>query len=55
VTPEDAATLADAVLRLAKSPSERGRLGKKGRAYALAHWGAGKILNEFQQCLNNLQ
>ena len=54
VPPEDAAALADAILKLAQSPAERIRLGKKGRAYALAHWSAAQILKQFCQHLNNL-
>lgn len=55
VPPENAASLAGAILKLAQSPAERAKLGKKGRAYVLAHWGAEQILKQFCQHLNNLK
>ncbi len=54
VPPEDSAALASAILKLAQSPTERTRLGRKGRAYALAHWSAAQILKQCIQRLNNM-
>ena len=54
VPPEDAAALAGAILKLTQAPAERIKLGKKGRAYALAHWNSEKVLKQFCCHLNNL-
>jgi colanic acid biosynthesis glycosyl transferase WcaI len=51
VSPEDAHTLAKAILRLSRFPSERNELGKKGRDYAVNTWDSRIILGQFEQYL----
>ena len=49
--PEDSAALADAILWLAQSSSERSILGKKGREFTVKTWNAETILTRFEQHL----
>jgi colanic acid biosynthesis glycosyl transferase WcaI len=54
VPPEDPAALAKAIKQLAGDPGLREKLGAKGRAYAVQHWGKEKVLADFQAQLDHL-
>ncbi|GAB4502662.1 MAG: WcaI family glycosyltransferase [Anaerolineales bacterium] len=52
--PEDAAALAEAILALSRSPTERARLGQAGRRYAETHLDRQIILNNFLKELREM-
>lgn len=54
VPPEDGIVLADAILRLVRSPLERFNLGKKGREFAVENWDAGITLMRFEHRLREM-
>jgi len=51
VPPEDARALAESLLELAKNPSERKRLGKRGRIFVTAERNRNRILEQWQDLL----
>ena len=54
VAPEDAAALAEALLRLADDPARREQMGRNARAYAEQHLNRDVILTGFEQQLTEL-
>jgi glycosyltransferase involved in cell wall biosynthesis len=46
--------LAKAIKQLAGDPGLREKLGAKGRAYAVQHWGKEKVLADFHNQLEQL-
>jgi colanic acid biosynthesis glycosyl transferase WcaI len=51
VPPEDAASLAEAILRLRDDPSERERLARCGRAFAEEHFASERVLARLERFL----
>ncbi|MBI5944636.1 MAG: glycosyltransferase WbuB [Chloroflexi bacterium] len=54
IQPDNADVLAAAILDLAASTKKRIELGKKGREYAVSHWGSTTVLTQFENCLREL-
>jgi colanic acid biosynthesis glycosyl transferase WcaI len=54
VPPGDPVALARAILELSESPATRTLLGEKGRAYALEHCNAARVLERFHAQLRDL-
>jgi colanic acid biosynthesis glycosyl transferase WcaI len=54
VPPEDPVALANAILQLTNSPTERSRSGQKGRDYAIKNLDAGLIFCQLEQDLRKL-
>lgn len=54
VPPEDAGALAAGILRLARDPALRARLGAQGRRLCQARWAREKVLGDFARRLSEL-
>jgi glycosyltransferase involved in cell wall biosynthesis len=51
VPPEDAASLAEAILRLRDDSDERARLARRGRAFAEEHFASERVLARLERLL----
>ena len=55
VTPGDAASFSNAIVRLAENPEEREKLGRAAREFAIKELDRKKILSKFTNHLNSFQ